>query len=135
MFVHNASDWVTMRNISVSANYENQLTWTNKVVEENDKLTQRRHSKPTKWHLFLNSNNQLAEESSLYESIVVQLNSTAYNMGHNNHLGGVLIHSTQTMSICQLALYQRSLANEIPRKELYESILRLLRIPASMTAR
>ena len=88
----------------------------------------------TKWHLFLNSNNQLAEESSLYESIVVQLNSTAYNMGHNNHLGGVLIHSTQTMSICQLALYQRSLANEIPRKELYESILRFLRIPASMTA-
>ena len=50
MFVHNASDWVTMRNISVSANYESQLTWTNKFEEENDKLTQRRHSKFAKCH-------------------------------------------------------------------------------------
>ena len=39
MFVHNASDWVTMRNIAVSANYENQLSWANKVEEENEKLT------------------------------------------------------------------------------------------------
>ena len=77
MFVHNASDWVTMTNIPVSANYENQLPWTNKVDEENDKLTQRRHSKSTKWHLFLNSNKQLAEESSLSESTVIQPNSTA----------------------------------------------------------
>ena len=118
MFVHNASDWVTRRNISVSAIYESQLTWTNKIEEENDKLTQRRHSKSTKCHLFLNSNNQIAEESSLSESTVVQLNSTAYNMEHNNHLGGVLIHSTQTMSICQSALYQRSLASGVPRQEL-----------------
>ena len=54
MFAHNATDWVTMRNIAVSANYENQLSWTNKFEEENDKLTQRRHSKFTKCHLFLN---------------------------------------------------------------------------------
>ena len=88
----------------------------------------------TKWHLFLNSNNQLAEESSLSESTVVQLTSTAYNMGHNNHLDSVLIHSTQPMSIWQSVLYQRRLANGGPRKELYEGILRILRIPARMTA-
>ena len=57
-FVYNATDWVTMRNIAVSANYENQLSWTNKFEEENDKLTQRRLSKFAKCHLFLNSNNQ-----------------------------------------------------------------------------
>ena len=67
------------------------------------------------------------------ESTVVQLNSTAYDMGHNNHLGSLLIHSTQTMSIWQSVLYQRSLANGVPRKELYEGILRLLRITVSMT--
>ena len=58
MFVYNASDWVTIRNIAVSANYKNQLSWTNKVDEENDKLTRRRHSKSGKWHLFLNFNRQ-----------------------------------------------------------------------------
>ena len=41
MFVHNASDCFTMKNIAVSANYENQLSWTSKVEEENDKLTQK----------------------------------------------------------------------------------------------
>ena len=101
MFVLNASDWVTMRNIAVSANYENQLSLTNKVEEENDRLTQRRHSKSTKWHLFLISNNQLAEDSSLSESTVVQPNSTAYGIAYDNHLGSLLIHSTQMMSICQ----------------------------------
>ena len=85
MFVHNASDWVTMRNIAASANYENQLSWTNKVEDENDKLTQRRHSKSTKCHLFLNSNNQF--QSSLSESTVVQTNSTAYGIAYGNHLG------------------------------------------------
>ena len=101
MFVHNASDWVTMRNIAVSANYENQLSLTNKVEEENHKLTQRRHSKSTKWHLFLISNIQLAEDSSLSDSTVVQPNSTAYGIAYDNHLGSLLIHSTQMMSICQ----------------------------------